>query len=67
MANFDRFAVGLPDPQERPLTPIDSCKFCNTPIYLGYQAVYCDGYYFCDFLCFMRYMGAREVAAGTEG
>ena len=64
--NLDRFAVGLPDPQEKPAAVVATCEACRRPIHLGDDAVESGGEYFCDSVCFMRFMGARIVVAGED-
>jgi len=64
--NIDRFGVGLPDPQEKPAAIVAKCEACHVPIFLGDDAVESGGEYFCDSVCFMRFMGARIVVAGME-
>jgi hypothetical protein len=64
--NLDRFAVGHHDPQQQPAAFVAKCEACGAPIFLGDDAVESGGAYFCDSVCFMRFMGARMVAAGME-
>jgi hypothetical protein len=66
MPDLDRFAVGLPDPQQKPAAVVAKCEACGASIFLGDDAVESGGAYFCDSVCFMRFMGARIVAAGME-
>lgn len=64
--SFDRFAVGLPDPQDKPAALVGTCLTCRQPIYLGERAVIDDGDYFCDAECYMKATDARWVIAGTD-
>ena len=64
--NLDRFAQGRPDPQQQPAAIVAKCESCGAPIFLGDDAVESGGEYFCDSVCFMRFLGARIVVAGME-
>lgn len=66
MVNLDRFTQGRPDPQQQPAAIVAKCEACGASIFLGDDAVESGGEYFCDFVCFMRFMGARIVVAGME-
>ncbi|PYI57052.1 hypothetical protein [Paenibacillus flagellatus] len=66
MPNLDRFATGLPDPQDQPQQPIDECMLdsCQRPIYPG-QIVWKHG---CDTYCSLQHLaedlGASQISAG---
>lgn len=40
MSNLDRFAQGLPDPQEKEVRNIRECTFCHDPIDLDCESGY---------------------------
>ena len=69
MISLDRFAYGLPDPQERPAARVGECTYekCQSAIYLGDEVVELDGDLYCDAYCLMKHLGGRYVAAGMEG
>ena len=65
--SLDRFAVGLPDPQDRPLDWICDCAYerCRQPLYFGEECVLDeDGRAFCSETCFVRYHGGRQAVVG---
>ena len=66
MISFDRFAHGLPDPQERPAEQVGHCEDCQSAIYYGDEVIELDGDYYCDYRCLMKHLGARWVGAGME-
>jgi hypothetical protein len=68
MISFDRFAHGLPDPQERPAARVGECTYekCQSAIYLRDEVVELDGDLYCDAYCLMKHLGGRYVAAGME-
>jgi len=63
---LDRFAHGLPDPQERPPALVGYCAQCQEPIYFGDRVVLNDDLYFCDTYCFMQATNTRWVYAGID-
>ena len=65
MANLDRFAQGLPDPQSKPPVVVAHCPVCDDEIWLG-SSVYTDntGEWFCSIDCFYEFHGLRLTMAG---
>jgi hypothetical protein len=67
MISLDRFAYGLPDPQDVPEKRVGYCNTCQSAIFRGDEVVELDGDLYCDSKCLMRKLGARWVGAGMEG
>lgn len=40
------------------------CKNCGEPLYEGWEVVEWEGYYFCDWWCLFKWLGAKEVTLG---
>ena len=69
MVSLDRFAYGLPDPQQQPIDLVADCanEDCMQEIFLGDHAIIDDddNYYCCE-QCYVRATGARYIKAGLE-
>lgn len=50
------------DTSKEPKT-IGHCSWCNEELVEGYEAKEYEGEYFCDELCFAKYMGLEDVGA----
>ena len=66
MISLDRFAYGLPDPQDVPEKKVGCCNTCQSAIMQGDEVIELDGDMYCDSVCLMRKLGARWVGAGME-
>ena len=67
--SLDRFAVGLPDPQDKPNRFVCMCACgCRTPIYEWDVVIECmlTGDLYASERCFVRASDARRVLAGTR-
>lgn len=57
--NLDRFAQGLPDPQEA--LPLEQCQGCGCEIYPGEDVYVVDGYILhSDPDCLVKYIDPEE-------
>lgn len=64
MANLDRFARGLPDPQQKEVKVV-RCESCGYEIPFGYEAVRLnDGNYVCDNSCLRELYEAEWAYVG---
>ena len=61
MVSLDRFAYGLPDPQEKEPSFVGTCKHCGTLICEGEFHVVLDDDVYCDSFCLAQSMGALFV------
>src|SRR5690606_21935264 len=58
--NLDRFAQGLPDPQECEPELIGKCSCgCGEDILAGYEYIEAEGDWFADITCFLKHHGAE--------
>lgn len=64
--SLDRFAYGLPDPQEKPAAVVGNCEHCSAEIMLGDEIIEYSDELFCDTRCLMKRIGAEEKCAGLE-
>lgn len=58
--NLDRFAQGLPDPQEKEPEVIATCACgCGEEIVEGYEYIEANGEWFADAECFLKHYDAE--------
>ncbi|MGG1598516.1 hypothetical protein [Paenibacillus naphthalenovorans] len=63
-ASLDRFAYGLPDPQEQEPPQVAQCTYCSEAIYADDEVTDVEGELFCNDACFRRHVGGCIVRAG---
>ncbi|CDN41689.1 hypothetical protein [Paenibacillus sp. P22] len=65
MPSLDRFAQGLPDPQEHQPEPISECENleCSKPIYAGQKIWKHGADHYCSLRCLAESIGASDVTA----
>jgi hypothetical protein len=56
----------LVDSQAREPEVVTQCSCCGQDIIEGYEHVWLEGNWFCDFICFMKFMGAETREAVKE-